>query len=257
MDKKIFVFYGPGGSGKNTIVSSVYDNLTHVANVEGFNTDDIELLVPITTRERRPNEVDGVDYIFMNEDDPDFKHLVEDKDGQISNYKYNIIDKNGNEKIVHYIYPYPNKPLSILISNPQTVYKLMTDKHLKLDLRIFYIIAKKETLLYRLITRELKDKNPNIKEVVRRFMSDLKDFSESPDNLYRNVVLPPGDPHRYNNDADFDSIDKNNRENFGRIVLKITSEIIKTITDENSSSSKLKSYDRLYERMMNAVCKAD
>ena len=53
----IFVISAPSGSGKTTICRALLDR------VEG-----LALSVSYTTRERRPGEVDGVDYYFVDEE---------------------------------------------------------------------------------------------------------------------------------------------------------------------------------------------
>jgi guanylate kinase len=53
----IFVISAPSGSGKTTICRALLDR------VEGLS-----LSVSYTTRERRPGEIDGVDYYFVDEE---------------------------------------------------------------------------------------------------------------------------------------------------------------------------------------------
>jgi len=52
----IFVITAPSGTGKTTIIRSILKNLP-----------DVVYSISATTRERRPNEVDGADYFFIDE----------------------------------------------------------------------------------------------------------------------------------------------------------------------------------------------
>ena len=53
----LFVMVGPGGAGKNTLMK--------VALAE---MDDLFELVTTTTRDKRPGEIDGIDYHFLTKD---------------------------------------------------------------------------------------------------------------------------------------------------------------------------------------------
>lgn len=57
----VFIFSGPGGAGKTTIVNEL------------FKRDDVRArcmkTVTVTSRRRRPEEVDGKDYFFVSKDE--------------------------------------------------------------------------------------------------------------------------------------------------------------------------------------------
>lgn len=55
---KIFVVSAPSGAGKTTIVKNVLSNLP-----------ELNFSISITTRKKREDEIDGVDYHFISEDD--------------------------------------------------------------------------------------------------------------------------------------------------------------------------------------------
>ena len=54
---RLFVFAAPSGAGKTTLVHAVVQR----------NPDDLRFSISYTTRERRRNEADGSDYIFVGE----------------------------------------------------------------------------------------------------------------------------------------------------------------------------------------------
>jgi len=60
---RLFVVAGPSGAGKTTVIR------------EARKLVDVDLSVSVTTRQPRPGEVDGVDYIFVTEDE--FDRLAE------------------------------------------------------------------------------------------------------------------------------------------------------------------------------------
>jgi len=63
----LFVVTGPSGCGKTTLVKAARNNI-----------EDLDFSVSATTRDIRKGEQDGVDYLFVTEDD--FKSKI--KDGQ-------------------------------------------------------------------------------------------------------------------------------------------------------------------------------
>lgn len=68
MAGKLVIFSGPSGAGKSTIVS-------YLRSIEKFN---LEFSISATSRQKRPNETDGVDYYFLSIDE--FKTRTEDND---------------------------------------------------------------------------------------------------------------------------------------------------------------------------------
>ena len=63
MEGKLFIFSAPSGSGKTTIVRTLLDkNL------------DLEFSISATSRPKRKNEIDGIDYYFLSA--KDFKEKI-------------------------------------------------------------------------------------------------------------------------------------------------------------------------------------
>ena len=53
---KLFVFSAPSGSGKTTIIKNVLNDFK-----------DLVFSISATTRNKRPNEINGIDYFFLDE----------------------------------------------------------------------------------------------------------------------------------------------------------------------------------------------
>jgi guanylate kinase len=53
-----FVLSSPSGGGKTTLLKALFKKISH-----------IRLSISMTTRDRRPDEVEGRDYFFVNEDE--------------------------------------------------------------------------------------------------------------------------------------------------------------------------------------------
>lgn len=58
MSNKLIIFSAPSGSGKTTVVKHLLKTI-----------DKLAFSVSVTTRQKRPNEVDGKDYYFYTEND--------------------------------------------------------------------------------------------------------------------------------------------------------------------------------------------
>lgn len=58
MSNKLIIFSAPSGSGKTTVVKHLLKTI-----------DKLAFSVSVTTRQKRPNEVDGEDYYFYTEND--------------------------------------------------------------------------------------------------------------------------------------------------------------------------------------------
>jgi len=67
IDNRIIVLSAPSGTGKTTIVKTLMEKHS-----------DLYFSVSTTTRKRRENEKDGVDYYFVSEDE--FKKMVDNND---------------------------------------------------------------------------------------------------------------------------------------------------------------------------------
>ena len=87
---KLFVFSAPSGTGKTTIIKDVLEK-----------HPKLSFSISATTRNKRPFEIDGVDYFFLNVDS--FKEKVENEEflewGKFFGYYYGTLKHLVFEKI--------------------------------------------------------------------------------------------------------------------------------------------------------------
>ena len=149
-DQNILVILSsPSGVGKTTITKKIQQKYS-----------SFKISVSHTTRSARSNEVDGVDYFFI--DKKKFKKLIDDKKfyehAKIFDNYYGTLKKNVDENI---------KKNDILFDiDWQGTKQLSNHKELKL-LKIYLITDNKEELKKRLITRNQN----SIEEIEMRFNS--------------------------------------------------------------------------------------
>ena len=91
MRPRLFVVTGPSGAGKGTLIRALVGR-----------RPDLAVAVSATTRERRPGEVDGREYVFLTEDE--FQRRVEAGDflehvTYVSGHRYGTL-KDEVERIV-------------------------------------------------------------------------------------------------------------------------------------------------------------
>ena len=152
----IVVLCGKAASGKDSILKDIMKR-------EGSN-DIFYRNISLTTRSPREGEVEGIDYNFISKE----KMLQLLLDGEM----LEVAEFNG------WFYGTSLESLSkdkinISIYNPEGVDALVTNP--EVNPLIFYIDTTDKTRLLRYLTRE---NNPNIKEMIRRYGTDDKDFNE-------------------------------------------------------------------------------
>ncbi|MDZ5254895.1 guanylate kinase [Clostridium sp. LIBA-8841] len=179
---KIFCIMGKSGSGKDTI-------LKEINKIEDLN---LKTIVTYTTRPKRNNETDGVEYFFI-----DKKKLDSfDKEGKIiecrvydtvhGKWYYSTIDdgqidlENNNYIVI------------VTLEAYSEFRKYFSDE----KLIPLYINLDDGIRLERALKREREQKNPNYNEMCRRFLADNEDFSE--DKLISNNIIKKYDNYDLN-----------------------------------------------------------
>ena len=149
-DQNIMVILSsPSGVGKTTITKKIQQKY-----------QSFKISVSHTTRKPRPNEIDGVDYFFVSDDE--FKRLIEEK----KFYEYAKIFDNYYGTSKSFVDEAIKKNDIIFDIDWQGTKQLSKFQNLKL-IKIYLITNNKEELKKRLIKR-----NQNTKEEIeKRFKS--------------------------------------------------------------------------------------
>lgn len=123
-----------------------------------------ERVVTYTTRPKRENEIDGIDYHFISKEE--FMKMIGDNEFFESTY-YQVA--NGD------IWYYGTSKInlsknSVIILNPDGVARI--GELTEFNPKVFYLMADQKTLKQR-----HHDRNDNIDESERRIMADERDFA--------------------------------------------------------------------------------
>ncbi len=148
---KVLALFGKSGAGKDTIKKWLIKNLK--------NSNEV---IFYTTRPKRDNEIDGIDYNFIN--------------------KEKLIEKVNNEPCIFTMYnkwyymfstlELKKDKINIGVFSINNIEHMLQNQSLKVI--PLYIQCFDDIRIMRQLSRE---KNPNHREICRRFASDNKDFS--------------------------------------------------------------------------------
>lgn len=156
---KILTIIGKSASGKDTILKEL-KNL--VAEIDIFNK--FNFVIKNTTRPKRDNEVDGVDYHFITDDE--FTDKLLNKNEMIAatsfnNWGYGICKNDLKED-----------KLNIVILSPEELSCFFSYNNIY-DIKVIYVTAADKIRLIRSLQRE---ENPDIDEIYRRYKDDNRQF---------------------------------------------------------------------------------
>ena len=154
---KIIALFGQAGSGKDYLFNKVIH-----WDEEGVLPPIFNKIIKTTTRPKRENEEDGIDYNFVSQE-LFFKRNQNNYLSGVSVYRgwYYGIDISAVDE---------DKP-NIVILDIQQIKDLM--KYDNIDLTLFKIAAAPKTRLLRQLNRE---QNPDVNEIVRRFEADKEEY---------------------------------------------------------------------------------
>ena len=151
--KKIVAICGKSGAGKDLFARKLVEKYPEV----------FHKIITCTTRPIREGEVDGKNYYYLSKE--------EFLDKLLKNDLLEAVEFNG------WFYGTPYSSLSDGISlgvfNPEGVEIILDDP--RLDVIIFYISASDKTRMIRCLNRE---SNPDVKEIIRRYSTDERDFDD-------------------------------------------------------------------------------
>lgn len=184
MSKRVLIaLCGKSASGKDTIAKAIVSDLPDITH----------FVVSATTRPRRENEVDGVDYHFLTDMEM-LKKILNFEIIEASTHKwvYGTLDSEiKSDKI------------NIAVLNIDGIDILMENK----DIEVIPVMieASDKKRLLRSLTREI---NPDCNEIIRRFSSDNEDFE--------NLPFEPKMVFSNENKADFNHV----LEELSKLILK-------------------------------------
>ncbi len=169
---KIFVVMGKTSSGKDTVYKRVLDTLTLKQGAKAPKT-----VVIYTTRPMRPGETNGVEYFFATEEElqklrEEGKVIEERCFHTVHGPWYYFTVNDGQIDLEHNSYMMINT-----LAGFEMIRSYYSNNEEDVVVPI-YIEADAKDRLIRYINRESLQKNPNYKEVCRRFLADEEDFAE-------------------------------------------------------------------------------
>ncbi len=168
---KIFCLVGKSGSGKDTLFSKIIDN----------SQKKLVPIIPHTTRPKRSNEIDGLTYHFVS--DEQLKAYV-NENKIIEKREYNTI--KGIWTYFTLKFDLDEKQDYIMITTLAGA-KAMQEHYGTNATNIVYLHINDHDRLLRCIEREKNQANPNYAEICRRFLADQEDFSEENLSEFKNV----------------------------------------------------------------------
>ncbi|SFJ56373.1 nucleoside/nucleotide kinase family protein [Terrisporobacter hibernicus] len=166
---KIFCLMGKSSSGKDTIFKEINDD----------KDLDLKPIISYTTRPKRINETNGVEYFFINTDE---LNKFEKENKVIEKRVYHTVHGDWFYGTINDGQIDLNKNNYLLITTLEA-YKSLRDYFGDDKVYPFYIDIEDGIRLERALERERKQDKPNYDELCRRFLADNKDFST--ENLSR------------------------------------------------------------------------
>ena len=160
---KIFCLMGKSSSGKDTIFKEIN------------NDKDLDLkpIISYTTRPKRINETNGVEYFFINKDE---LSKFEKENKVIEKRVYHTVHGEWFYGTINDGQIDLNSNDYILITTLES-YKSLRDYFGDDKVFPFYIDIEDGIRLERALERERKQEKPNYDELCRRFLADNQDFS--------------------------------------------------------------------------------
>lgn len=168
---RIFCIVGKSGSGKDTFYTKI------------ISQADKSLIpvIPYTTRPKRSDEINGVNYYFVNKDQ---MNIYEKSSKIIEKRKYNTIQ--GEWEYFTLKFKISDNYDYILITTLDGVNGIIKE-YGEAMVHVIYLYLNDKDRLLRCINRESKQLKPDYTEICRRFIADQNDFSDNNLNKFKNI----------------------------------------------------------------------
>lgn len=155
----VLIIVGASASGKSTLAKSIETRLPNFSRI-----------VTYTTRPKRENEIDGIDYHFISEETFDgmIKQDVFVEHASYRGWKYGTAINFGNNE---------NK-IVVLTPAGARAFRRYRDKHPELNIEVLvtYLDVDRRSRLIKMLERDL-----DVDECIRRSMSDVGQFDSFED----------------------------------------------------------------------------
>ena len=161
---KIFCLMGKSSSGKDTIFKRIRDD----------KELNLKPIVSYTTRPKRTNETNGVEYFFINEKE---LNKFEKEDKVIEKRVYHTVHGDWYYCTINDEQIDLESNNYLLITTLES-YKSLKDYFGEDKVYPLYIHVEDGIRLQRALDREKNQENPNFDELCRRFLADNSDFSK-------------------------------------------------------------------------------
>ncbi len=161
---KIFCLMGKSSSGKDTIFKEIKDD----------RDLNLKPIISYTTRPKRVNETDGVEYFFISIDE---LKEYEKQNKVIEQRIYHTVDGDWYYCTINDNQIDLDKNNYLLITTLES-YKSLRDYFGADKVYPLYVNVEDGVRLERALSREKSQSNPNYDELCRRFLADNKDFSQ-------------------------------------------------------------------------------
>ena len=161
---KIFCLMGKSSSGKDTIFKKIRDD----------KELNLKPIVSYTTRPKRTNETNGVEYFFINEKG---LNKFEKEDKVIEKRVYHTVHGDWYYCTINDEQIDLESNNYLLITTLES-YKSLKDYFGEDKVYPLYIHVEDGIRLQRALDREKNQENPNFDELCRRFLADNSDFSK-------------------------------------------------------------------------------
>lgn len=173
---KIFFLVGQSGTGKDTVAKKLLEALPN-----------LQRYVCCTTRPKRANETDGVDYFFKSPEE----YLLDPN--VIENRLYEFVDDSGDIiTVVYYTKPLDNPKGTYIATGTIDMCKSYQEYFGPNVVYPIFLEVSDCSRLLRCIERELRN-SQNYREVARRFCDEFEEYTNENLDSLENVYVAKND----------------------------------------------------------------